>query len=1311
MCARAGCHWRSQDERYAFADEDAADAAADDAKKAENAGARKAYDKMTPEEVFAEFDTDNSGAIDWAEFKAMLPKLGVTMNEAKALKYFNMCDTDGGGDIDLDEFRSALFAIDPNTGNSTGFRPSALLTPADAFDLFDVDKSGSIDEDEFAFVLEYMNVSMDEMEQENLFNKYDKDGSGHIDYDEFKQIWLRVCNIKKELEDREIKYPRFSTRAQLERLLAKEIEKEEEQERFSLAEAEQFKEWQKILHQKQKLGNGARRRSLLELRSALDLAGQVYTFGTGAFGQFSAAAKDGMSTKNGPFVGFDEISTLWLGRVTPSESFLAKIGSHEPGGKKLEDMKVGEDLDVDDPRTELIYSPFNHAVCSPNTAALWGRRVTDVSLAGNVAVALTELGEVFCWGGTSQWWHEVEEESIFRGKYRALTTPRSSLLLQTVGVEPGEDEAPEDPEDPDDAECITFKDVLSYFGKWHPPPVAAPRLAYYKEVLFPQLDYEQLRMACEVRGKETEGKNKVDLMRVLYIDFQLERRVLGLRAHRKIRETEEEIHHSLRRKKKKHAKELIAQLQEQWQPVLEMQAEANAEAAMQARKDAEKGLIKREKDYAKLRAHKHEARLDGHARYTARGGSVLIPVSGITARGGGAHTARGYAAVVGVSCGSNHIAAIHVSGELYTWGFGSAGRLGLDVTGPSADPRADASRPTLVQGLLGSPVVTVACGFAHSAAITADAKLFVWGSGATGKLGLGPVSGKEECYCSMPTPVVIGDSVRVRRVSCGAAHTGAVTDMGEVYVWGCGDGGRLGLGVDRMGTCFRPVKVALNGTPAPPRVTQGREVAEGACAGAPGAAGSPAFDGQKAVLISCGNAHTLVATAIREVVTGKGPTRSVDKVGGDVYMAGAQSVLGAFCPTFVRCEALAHMPVDKVSAGFSHCAAAAASGELYCWGSNYTGCCGAPYPLVQFCYIPYNVPCIFARPVNLATGKPAAQSTVYNGQDAFLAVDGNTAGHDARTCISTQSEPQPWWEVDLGDYNCIQTVRIWNRTDEPHDPSFDRETFRSRLFPSYAMLSQEPFPRDRSRRALGEGGSLLTASLGIACARMKLTKNQRCTTWHVPANTTARYFRLMLEDVNFLHFAQVEVFGTPGISKPVGKCGSVQCGRNVTTVVILPSPEPKEYDEAYRRAVWADAHNADLLRQYESFAPEFDKYGRGERIRKCSICKGGQLCEVCSLMERFRDELEVMPALGSVGTERRSLDALIKYLLEMPKPPINFVPKVKEKKSFLDRFKRKRKKKEKKKKDDDDDEETAATNQDEEGGGAKPKGRGAKVAP
>jgi len=53
-------------------------------------------------------------------------------------------------------------------------------------------------------------------------------------------------------------------------------------------------------------------------------------------------------------------------------------------------------------------------------------------------------------------------------------------------------------------------------------------------------------------------------------------------------------------------------------------------------------------------------------------------------------------------------------------------------------------------------------------------------------------------------------------------------------------------------------------------------------------------------------------------------------------MAGAQSVLGCFCPTFQRCEDFGDgVIINKIAAGFSHCAAAAASGELYCWGRHH----------------------------------------------------------------------------------------------------------------------------------------------------------------------------------------------------------------------------------------------------------------------------------------------------------------------------------------------------------------------------------------
>lgn len=68
-----------------------------------------------------------------------------------------------------------------------------------------------------------------------------------------------------------------------------------------------------------------------------------------------------------------------------------------------------------------------------------------------------------------------------------------------------------------------------------------------------------------------------------------------------------------------------------------------------------------------------------------------------------------------------------------------------------------------------------------------------------------------------------------RKISCGAAHTACVTASGQLFVWGCGDGGRLGLGEERMGHQFEPVLVE-----------------------------ALASAGEKIGSVSCGNSHTLV---------------------------------------------------------------------------------------------------------------------------------------------------------------------------------------------------------------------------------------------------------------------------------------------------------------------------------------------------------------------------------------------------------------------------------------------------------------------
>jgi alpha-tubulin suppressor-like RCC1 family protein len=138
---------------------------------------------------------------------------------------------------------------------------------------------------------------------------------------------------------------------------------------------------------------------------------------------------------------------------------------------------------------------------------------------------------------------------------------------------------------------------------------------------------------------------------------------------------------------------------------------------------------------------------------------------------------------VQVASGGFHNLCLLECGSVYSWGCGKDGRLGRGSTESTAEPG-------LVVGLQGQHVVQVACGEAHSAAITKEGRLYVWGSSNDGQVG---IRGARGSYSSpMKIDAVVG--VRVMEVACGARHTMALTDGGQVLSWGRGGHGRLGHG-------------------------------------------------------------------------------------------------------------------------------------------------------------------------------------------------------------------------------------------------------------------------------------------------------------------------------------------------------------------------------------------------------------------------------------------------------------------------------------------------------------------------------------
>nr|MCA8838198.1 hypothetical protein [Pseudomonadota bacterium] len=290
-----------------------------------------------------------------------------------------------------------------------------------------------------------------------------------------------------------------------------------------------------------------------------------------------------------------------------------------------------------------------------------------------------------------------------------------------------------------------------------------------------------------------------------------------------------------------------------------------------------------------------------------------------------------------ISAGGEHTCAINANDEIYCWGAGANGQLGLDATSDSNTPTKVGTATNWAQ---------VSAGSSHTCAInvlgatfkTATGELYCWGNGANGRLGIA-----QDATSDSNTPTKVGTATNWTQISAGGAHTCAINIFNELYCWGGGANGRLGIALSDTDDRHTPTKVGII-----PNWAQVSAGSEHTCAiNASGAlyCWGGGFNGRLGIALSDTDDRTIptkvgTATNWSQISVGLFHTCAIN-ASGALYCWGAggsgelglNDTAGRTIPTQVGTAT----NWAQISNGNQYTCATNTTGQLHCWGAATNG--------------------------------------------------------------------------------------------------------------------------------------------------------------------------------------------------------------------------------------------------------------------------------------------------------------------------------------------------------------------------------------
>lgn len=147
--------------------------------------------------------------------------------------------------------------------------------------------------------------------------------------------------------------------------------------------------------------------------------------------------------------------------------------------------------------------------------------------------------------------------------------------------------------------------------------------------------------------------------------------------------------------------------------------------------------------------------------------------------------------IVQVAAGEDHCLAVTETGEVFSWGRGLNGQLG------QGDMK-DVGFPLLIKSLQGKGVMAVGCGHNVSFALTGAGKVYGFGSSGAGQLGNGDTDGGVGGHVYLPLLIKSLGQYRIVQATGGRNFSMFLTDNGELLSVGYASNGQLGISFERV---------------------------------------------------------------------------------------------------------------------------------------------------------------------------------------------------------------------------------------------------------------------------------------------------------------------------------------------------------------------------------------------------------------------------------------------------------------------------------------------------------------------------------